>query len=107
MRAVLLAKATAATLGFFAFEQIAHPALASSLAGHSQDSRRPNDQKASKVAVAHLADAALAFLSATAVGARREPQPRRKLPARFEQRRIRRAGGHGAGGDRPDAPDGR
>ncbi len=51
MRTVLLAKATAATLGFFAFEPIAHPALAFSLAVHSQDSRRPNDQKASKVAV--------------------------------------------------------
>ena len=34
----------------------------------------------------------------------REPQPSRELPARFEQRRIRRAGGHGAGGGSARCP---
>ena len=76
IRAVLLANATAAAFGFFHSRSpwIQAPAGVS-LARHAQHGRCAHDEQPPQVAIAHLADAGLPLLAATAVGAGRQTQP--------------------------------
>src|SRR5687767_1329393 len=92
IRAVLLASATATTLGRLRSSScMAQPRPAAFL----RTSRRADDQETADVAVALLADAGLPLAATAAVGAWRQPEPRGELSSGSEQRDVRDSGGNG------------
>ena len=72
------------------------------LARQPHNRRGADDQQATEVAFALLADVDLTVLAAAAVRLRRQPEPSGELLAGSEQRPIRHYRGDQAGGDRPN-----
>jgi hypothetical protein len=106
MRAVLLASATAAIFGGLVLEQLRGPAAVScTLARHTHHGPGADDQQAADVAIALFDDAGLPLATATAMGARREPEPGGKVSSRSEERDVRNSSGDCARHDRADARD--